>query len=275
MYINNTAYHENVGIIGSTSPDGRVYTRENQYQQFNNDVILEAKKDFGSDFSLDVIAGNNILTNYNNSSFVQGVALSIPGFYNVGNASNVTSNYNFYKTRKVGFYAQATLEFRRMLTLSVTGRYDGSSVLSQDKQFYPYGSASAGFIFTQPLGLADNAIFNFGKIRVSYSSVGNDNVGPYALSNPYFQAAVGNVAFPVNGQNGFQLTTTYGYPLKNESVKEFEAGLETKFFKNRLSLDVTYFDKRSYDLLTPEHPLLPLPVFHLPASMRVICITKV
>ena len=145
----------------------------------------------------------------------------------------------------------------KMLTLNFTGRYDGTSVLSVNKQFYPYGSASAGFIFTEPLGLAHNSIFNFGKLRVSYSAVGSDNIGPYALSNPYYHNSVGNVVFPVNGQNGFQLTTTYAYPLKNESVNEFEAGLETKFFQNRLSLDLTYFNKKSKDLLTPGSPLPP------------------
>ncbi|MGI8952148.1 MAG: SusC/RagA family TonB-linked outer membrane protein [Chitinophagaceae bacterium] len=257
MYVDNTDYHENIGIIGSTSPEGRLYTRENQYQQFNNDFIVEAKKDFNNNLFADLLVGNNILTNYNNSSFVEGVALSIPNFYNINNASSVTSTYNYYKTRKVGFYAQATIEYKKMLTLGLTGRYDGSSVLSVDKQFYPYGSASAGFIFTQALGMASNPIMNFGKIRVSYSAVGNDNVGPYSLSNPYFHAGVGNVAFPVNGQNGFLLTTTYGFPLKNENVKEFEAGIETRFFHNKISLDVTYFNKKSLDLLTPGTPIAP------------------
>ena len=257
MYVNNTSYHENVGIIGSTSADGRLYSRINQYQQFNNDLIIEARKNITSDLFADIIVGNNILTNYNNSTFVQGVALSIPDFYNINNASNVSSTYAYYKTRKVGFYAQATLEYKKMLTLALTGRYDGSSVLSQDKQFYPYGSVSGGFVFTEPLNLSTNSIFNFGKIRLSYSSVGNDNVGPYSLTNPYYHNAVGNVSFPVNGQNGFQLTTTYAFPLKNESVKEFEAGLETKFFQNKVSLDITYFNKKSSDLLVPSTPLNP------------------
>ncbi|HWK08290.1 MAG TPA: SusC/RagA family TonB-linked outer membrane protein [Puia sp.] len=257
MFVNNLNYHENIGIIGSTSTDGRVYTRENQTQNFNHDLFLEARKNLGDKFFLDVIAGNNVVSDYNNSSFVSGVALAIPGFYNVSNASNVSASYNYYKQRKVGFYAQATLEYMKMLTLNFTGRYDGSSVLSQDKQFYPYGSASAGFIFTEPLGMANNPIFNFGKLRVSYSAVGGDNVPPYSLSNPYLHNSVGNIVFPVNGQNGFQLTSTYAYPLKNESVNEFEAGLETKFFQNRVSLDLTYFDKKSKDLLTPGSPLPP------------------
>src|SRR5258708_7596382 len=257
MYKNNLNYHENIGIIGSTSANGRLYTREMQHQNFNNDLIIEARKDLGDKLFLDVIAGNNIVSDYYNSSLVNGVSLSIPGFYNVSNASNVSSTYGYYKQRKVGFYAQATLEYMKMLTLNVTGRYDGSSVLSTDKQFYPYGSASAGFIFTEALGMANSPILNFGKLRVSYSAVGSDNVGPYQLSNPYFHNAVGNINFPVNGQNGFQLTTTYAFPLKNESVNEFEAGLETKFFQNRVSLDLTYFDKKSKDLLTPGSPLAP------------------
>lgn len=257
MYVNNTDYHENVGIIGSTSTAGRLWKRENQFQQFNNDLIIRANKNFGNDLSADIVVGNNILTTYNNSSFVQGVGLSIPGFYNISNANSVTSNYGYFKTRKVGFYAQATMEYKRMLILSLTGRLDGSSVLSQDKQFYPYGSASAGFIFTEALGMASNPIMNFGKIRVSYSSVGNDNVGPYALSNPYFHNGIGNITFPYNGINGFQLTTTYGYPIKNEGSKEYEAGIETKFFQNRLSLDVTYFNKKSVDLIVSGSPIAP------------------
>ncbi|MCW3464874.1 SusC/RagA family TonB-linked outer membrane protein [Chitinophaga nivalis] len=256
MYVNNTDYHENIGIIGSTSTDGRLYTRQNQFQQFNNDLMIQIKKDFGKDWTTDLILGNNILTNYNNSNFVQGVGLSVPGLYNVANASNVSSTYHYYRSRKVGFYGQATIEYKKMLTLGLTGRYDGSSVLSKDKQFYPYGSVSAGFIFTEPLKMADNPIFNFGKIRVSYSAVGNDNVPPYSLTTPFIRpTSIGNITFPFNGQNGYQLSTTYAFPLRNEKVKEFEIGLETKFFRNRASLDISYFDKKSLDLLTPGTPI--------------------
>ena len=256
MYYNPTEYHENVGTVGSF-PTGRVYNRAITYQQWNNDLIFDARKNFSRDLFGELIVGNNILVNYNDSKFVQGVGLSIPGFYNIGNATNVTSSYNYFKNRKVGFYAQANVEYKKMLTLGLTGRYDGSSVLSTDKQFYPYGSASLGFIFSEALGLSSNPILNFGKVRAAYSIVGNDAVPPYSLTNPYFQASIGNVTFPFNGQNGYLLTTTYGYPLKNETVKEFEVGLETKWFSNRVSLDATYFNKKSSDLLTAGVPLDP------------------
>ncbi|HEX5152643.1 MAG TPA: SusC/RagA family TonB-linked outer membrane protein [Parafilimonas sp.] len=254
MYYNSTNYHAAIGTIGSY-PDGRVYGRAITYQQFNNDIIVDAQKTFGGDFFTELLVGNNILTNYNDNKLDQGVGLNVPDFYNISNASTVTSSYAYYKTRKVGFYAQANMEYKRMLTVGLTGRYDGSSVLSSDNQFYPYGSASVGFIFTEPLKMSNNSILNFGKIRAAYSAVGNDAVGPYSLTNPYYQATIGNVTFPFNGQNGYLLTTQYGYPLKNELVKEFEVGLELQFLHSRISFDGAYFNKKSIDLLTSGVPL--------------------
>ena len=263
MYTDILTYHENTGIEDGNNYDGRVYAQTVPVQNFNNDIIVHAKKDFSNNFFGDLILGNNILTRYNSNTLTTGIGLSVPGFYNISNASTVTSSYNYYETRKVGFYGQATGEYKKMLTLSLTGRYDGSSLLTQAKQFYTYGSASAGFIFTEPLGMANNSILNFGKLRVGYSIVGNDDaISPYSLSNPYYQAYPGNIAFPYNGQNGFQLTTTYAYPLKDETIKEFETGIETHWFNNRISLDVTYYDKKSTNLLTSGVPISPATGFN-------------
>jgi len=263
MYTDILTYHENTGIEDGNNYDGRVYAQTVPVQNFNNDIIVHAKKDFSNNFFGDLILGNNILTRYNSNTLTTGIGLSVPGFYNISNASTVTSSYNYYETRKVGFYGQATGEYKKMLTFSLTGRYDGSSLLTQAKQFYTYGSASAGFIFTEPLGMANNSILNFGKLRVGYSIVGNDDaISPYSLSNPYYQAYPGNIAFPYNGQNGFQLTTTYAYPLKDETIKEFETGIETHWFNNRISLDVTYYDKKSTNLLTSGVPISPATGFN-------------
>ena len=256
MYVNTTDFHENKGTI-SSYPDGRVWNRTNEFQEFNNDLILEARKELRNKLSVTMLVGNNLLSRYNNTDLVQGTGLSIPSFYNIGNTANISSSYAYYLQRKVGFYAQAVLEYKKTLTLNLTGRYDGSSVLSRDRQFYPYGSASAGFVFTRALGMAGSSILDFGKLRLSYSVVGNDNVQPYSLSNPYTHFGVGNISFPVNGQNGYQLTTTYGFPLKNEDLKELEVGLETKFFRDRASLDLTWFNQKSMGLLTPGTPFAP------------------
>ena len=111
------------------------------------------KKNSPKNLSLDVLAGNNIYSRSTSTDFVNGADLSVAGFYNIDNANTVTSAYGSYLSRKLGFYAQANLDYKDMLTLGLTGRYDGSSVLSVNKQFYPYGSASGAFVFTKALGL--------------------------------------------------------------------------------------------------------------------------
>jgi TonB-linked SusC/RagA family outer membrane protein len=263
IYNDQLNYHENIGVIEGNSQydDGRIYSRTYQNLNINHDFIAHAHKDFNSDWYGDLLVGNNIFSSYNSNNFVQGTGLSIPGFYNMGNASSVTNTYQYFEKRKVGFYGQASAEWRKMITLTLTGRYDGSSVLSQSHQFYTYGSASAGFIFTQLLNMSTNPVLNFGKIRAAYSSVGDDAVSPYSLTNPYIQdgqsTPIGNIIFPYNGENGYTLTTTYAFPIKNETIKEFEGGIETHWAHDRITFDATYYDKKSTNLLTSGVPYSP------------------
>src|SRR5436190_23329692 len=109
-----------------------------------------------------------------------------------------------------------------------------------------------------------NSTLSFGKVRVSYSSVGNDNIPPYSLTTPYIlggSVSINHQNFPYDpgsGQvNGARLSNVQGNPnLKNESLNEFEIGADMKFFSNRLSLEGSYFNRESKDLLS-QIPIAP------------------
>jgi len=49
--------------------------------------------------------------------------------------------------------------------------------------------------------------------------------------------------------NGFELAFTNNPDLKPERTKTFDAGVEQRLFRNRVSLDATYFYNRFYDLI--------------------------
>jgi hypothetical protein len=99
---------------------------------------------------------------------------------------------------------------------------------------------------------------NFAKLRVSYATVGNDGVGAYSLSTPYYSAAINNITFPYLGQPGFLLSSTLGNPnLKNERLNEYEIGIETKFLQNRIGLEVSYFNKKTVDGIIPGVAIAP------------------
>lgn len=255
IYSEQIKYYEAAGSIANIN--GVVQDRLSNFRQFNHDLIINGHGSFG-DFDLDVLVGNNVLSTYGQTANARGVGLSIVGFDNVANASTQTYNEYHYLTRKVGFYSQVNIAYQKVLNLAVTGRYDGSSVLSQEKSFYPYGSVAAGFIFSELMNVNTNSWLNFGKLRLSYATVGNDNVGAYSLNTPFVNAGVGSIAFPYQGQSGFLLSSTLGNPnLKNELAKEFEIGIETKLLKNRVGLEVSYFDKKVENGIIPGVSISP------------------
>jgi TonB-linked SusC/RagA family outer membrane protein len=242
VYAEQTKYYEAPSTALATP--GAINDVASNFRQFNHDFIVDAKKQFGSDWNLNVLFGNNIISTYSQTHSINGSGITINGFRNISNASTIQASESHSLRRKIGFYLQSNLEYKRMLNLSLTGRYDGTSVLANGRNFYPYGSASLGFIFSEVL---KTPALNFGKLRVSYSRVGNDNVGAYSLQTPFVRAG----SFPYNGVPGFtQSGSANNDLLKNETTDEFEIGLETRFLKNRVGLEISYFDRKHIDLLT-------------------------
>lgn len=255
VYTEQGKYTES--LLSVSNPNGRIVNSNSNFRQYNNDFIVNANKSFG-DFNVEALLGNNIISTYYENAYANGVGITIPGFNNIASASTVKFTETSYLTRKIGFYLQSNIDYKKFIILSLTGRYDGTSVLAKNNRFYPYGSAATSFIFSNffSKGLAD--VMNFGKLRVSYSTVGNASIGPYSLLTPYESQTIRNITFPYQGQSGFLISGTLSDPnLKNERINEFEVGLETGFFKNRLGLEVTYFDKKTKNGIIPSVALAP------------------
>jgi TonB-linked SusC/RagA family outer membrane protein len=129
VYSDNARYHEdktiNSGVFGNQT--GGVSNRLQEYRQLNHDFIVTLQKDLTKDFFGSISVGNNILSNFSDTYTQSGIGLNIPKFYNISNTSTSLVSDFVSKYRKVGFYAQANLEYNKMLYLSLTGRYDGSS----------------------------------------------------------------------------------------------------------------------------------------------------
>jgi TonB-linked SusC/RagA family outer membrane protein len=250
IYADHLNYHVNTNDVTYTG--GLLYTNNQNFRQYNHDFIVQLRKQVGRT-NASLMLGNNIYANYSDYMTAKGLGLAKAGYYNMASASAVTYTESMNRTRKVGFYAQAEVEYNRMLILSLSGRYDGSSVLATDHTYYPYGSVAGGFIFSELFNEKTKEIMSFGKVRASYAIVGNDNVLAYSTTTPYTQATIfgdasSNLTFPYNGQNGFLVSATLGNPyLKNELQKEFEVGFETKMLNNRIGLEASFFDRKMSD----------------------------
>jgi len=255
VYVEQDKYHESANSV--SNPNGRIVVNNANFRQMNNDLIISGNHQFG-DFNIDGVLGNNIFSQYTESSYANGVGLSVADLDNISSASTVNYSESHALVRRIGFYLQTNIDYKKFLVLSLTGRYDGSSVLSTSNNFYPYGSAAASFIFSEFFSKNFQDVMNLGKFRISYATVGGSNVGAYSLTTPYYSQTIRNIAFPYQGQSGFLLSSTLGNPfLKNERINEFEAGFETGFFNNRISLEASYFAKKTVDGIIPGVSIAP------------------
>lgn len=217
-----------------------------QQYELNHEFLLTASRQAG-DFNLSGMVGGNLMyRHFEQLSGHTNGGLAIPLFYNLANSIDTPSSYNTMNEKAINsVFADFSAGWRSMLYLGATLRADHSSTLPKGNNTYYYPSVNGSFIFSELLG---NRIswLSFGKLRLGWAMVGNDT-DPYSINNTYRQYT--NIG---NGVPGYVTQIQLNNPnLKPESTKSWEAGLEMHFLRNRLGLDLTYYQSRTHDLIVP------------------------
>jgi TonB-linked SusC/RagA family outer membrane protein len=235
------------------------YQTENENTfDVNADVLLTYNHHFGSNVSLNALAGSNIRYYSDRGQGLKADGLSVPGVYNFANATNplivptadvnfVTRNVNYYDREQVNsWYAAYTLGFYNWIFWDVTGRIDRSSTLPIANDTYFYPSTSLGLVVSDVIKLPE--VISYAKLRASVAQVATD-LGIYSIDQTYLPGQTWN------GNTTVVEPSTLTNPnIKPQITTTQEYGTDLRFFKNRLNMDLTYF--RSLD----ENTIINLPV---------------
>jgi TonB-linked SusC/RagA family outer membrane protein len=152
------------------------------------------------------------------------------------------------RTQSVGVFAQGTFGYKEYLYMTVGGRQSWTSNLEKNNRSLFYPGASVSFIPTSAFeGLKNSRAINFLKLRAGYSTSANFG-SPYNtrpvlnISTNVFVDRVGTVI------NSNSISNRLANPnLKPELLQEIEFGIEGRFVNNRLSLDLTFYNRFSDD----------------------------
>ncbi|MCC8424296.1 SusC/RagA family TonB-linked outer membrane protein [Mucilaginibacter sp. UR6-11] len=148
-------------------------------------------------------------------------------------------------------------------------RRDGSSRFGAENEFHNFGSAAVAWIFSKE-SLVQNTLpfLSFGKLKASFGTTGNDQIGDYRFLTQYSYVP----GYAYQGNLGLK---TQGLPnpyLQWELTKKANFGFDLGFFKDRLLLSANYAINRSSNELLP----YPLPIItgynsisqNLPATVQ-------
>ena len=213
------------------------------FLETNHDFLLSYSKPLGQQFSVSASAGGNLMQQVSQrlGSIVE--KLAIPHVYNLTNNATPLKSGNMYQEKRIhSLYGTAQFGYRNSAFLDVTGRNDWSSALPKQNNSYFYPSASLSVVISEFLNMNKS---NFLKVRGSVSSVRRD-LEPYQTSTN-FQISQGWAGETVANHNN-------NYPnsdIRPEKVVSYEFGLDSRFFNNRVGLDLTCYKSITTDLIIP------------------------
>ncbi|MBN2697694.1 MAG: SusC/RagA family TonB-linked outer membrane protein [Bacteroidales bacterium] len=222
------------------------------FDTYSGDALLTGNLSFADMFTVKAILGASV--NASDYSYMQIRAnnLSIPDFYDISNGTGSPVVTKDEETKRVfGFYGDVTLGFNNYLFLNLSGRNDWTSTLAKGNNSYFYPGVGVSFVFTDAIpALKDNAIFSFGKLTASNSTVYND-LSPYRINEVYSQ----QTGFPFGDINGFALSNTaVDANISKERINTTEIGLNLGFLNGRVWFDGAYFNTITTDLITSTTP---------------------
>ncbi|MCL2727023.1 MAG: SusC/RagA family TonB-linked outer membrane protein [Bacteroidales bacterium] len=240
-----TSQRQNIEEFGSRTGTGVVEHRSYQIRNLNSLLTANFNMNFANDFDFGLMLGNEIVHDKDNFYFLQGTVLNYGGFPHFSNTNVRNGSESKTQNRTVGFFANASLSYKSMLFLNVTGRNDVVSSMPRNNRSFFYPSASLGFVFTELNALRGNSFLSFGKLRGSIAEVGmagtyqeNSYVAP-GYAGGFWSTAPNQ--YPIAGVNSYILgNTMYDPNLKPQNTRSYEIGVDLRFLQNRIGVEYTY-----------------------------------
>lgn len=218
--------------------DDRMSRSEINHFEHNISATLTGDKRLNGTWRIGFTAGGNIMYQKYEllSASVQDMLQKDHWVFNTGNKLTTATNTG-HQRAMYSVFASTQIAYKEFVALDLTARNDWSSTLPKHNNSFFYPSANLGFLISDFARRSGNGLpdwITFAKVRASVASAGKDP-DPYNLYNVRtFQYIMGD---RVSIANSIKMNAN----LKPEIKTSYEAGLDMKFFANRLGFDFTYY----------------------------------
>lgn len=174
----------------------------------------------------------------------------------------------------IGTSARVTYDYDTRYMFEANVAYNGTENFAKGKRFGLFPAFSLGYVISNEPFFPENNFMTFFKLRGSYGIVGNDqiggrrylylpgtysiNLGPGSFTSTTSSGSLTGNYYQFGANTDITNTIYYGSAegtLGNPDVtweksEKLSAGLEARFFKDRLSVTADYFSENRRDILT-------------------------
>jgi TonB-dependent starch-binding outer membrane protein SusC len=231
-----------VTTVEGRTTNGSNNSRNEQTLNWNINNTFTYTKDW-KDHKLTALAGVSFQEVSTSNFSASGVNFATPALQNLSSASEITSGTGEGTSFAFTSYlARANYLFKNRYLVTLSGRYDGSSVFPQNNRYGFFPAISGGWILSEENFLPRS--ISFLKLRSSYGKTGNaSGIGDFP------SLGLLNTGANYNGQPGIIPSQIENRDLKWETTAQFDVGLEFGLFDNALSGTLAYYHKKTTGLL--------------------------
>lgn len=147
------------------------------------------------------------------------------------------------------FLARVNYNYASKYYFTVSMRADGSSKFPTENHWGYFPSAALSWTFKNEKFLKKSKILSDGKIRTSYGKTGNNRVGDFDYLTTYYNPIGNSYVFNNEYVSGTVATNLGNSKLKWETTEQTDIGLDLGFFKQRITLAIDAYRKKTTDLL--------------------------
>ena len=230
-------------LVNSATFTGLIQNPVQFSRQFNNDLTANHIWSFSDRLRLNTGAGFRFTSNQN--EVLRAAASDLPPEQTLVGGAIQSASQERSEVRTMGLFVEERVSFNERLFVTGGLNFEASSAFGEDSRWQSFPRVGASWVaseepfFEGGLGSAFSSL----RLRAAYGETGGQPPGAY-----FRFANFDNTSF--SGRAGLVESTIRGNPsLKPERQREWEVGFDAGWWRERLLLEATYYDKRTTDLV--------------------------
>ncbi|GAA0878526.1 TonB-dependent receptor [Algoriphagus jejuensis] len=227
----------------------RAFLQTDDLSNFTLDNIITYKKKFGAhDFTVTGVQSTFQERFEELDSSVDEIPYNSL-WYAFGTGRPVQLDTRLTERSLLSYMGRVMYGFQDKYLLTVTGRWDGASQLSEGNKWEFFPSAALAWRLGDEEFIKNISAISDLKLRVSYGFVGNSAVAPYST-----QARLAKTVYDFDGAPGFGFApeNLADKELTWEKSKELNFGLNMGFLNNRIGGAFEVYFRNTVDLIYNE-----------------------
>jgi TonB-linked SusC/RagA family outer membrane protein len=240
--------YSSISLNNLSMPNGWADISHTTTLYWQEETYLTYNKTFGL-HRLNAMAGlswQEHTSNYD-ESYTEGFSDDFLGWNNMGVGTTPSSPSSSYSRWAMNsYFLRLAYTYNDKYSLTMTGRYDGSSKFGKNNKYAFFPSAGLAWNVSQEDFLKDNETVSNLKLHTSYGITGNSEIDPY---NSLASVSSGTLLLNGNRQSYSYVSSIANPDLKWEKTAQWDLGFNLGLFKNRANFDISYYRKKTTNLL--------------------------